>query len=214
MTDGSGNIRDNAREALRLLGEAGWQIKAGKLVNAKGEAFRFEILYVQAGLERVILPFVKNLERLGITANARLVDAAQYQNRLDAFDYDMATTVIEPSLSPGNELRDLWGSKAAETEGSANLSGVRDPVVDELNERVIGATDHRSLVAATRALDRVLLWGFYMIPQYYVSTFLVAHWDKFGRPAHSPPYNVGFEAWWVDAAKAASLDARKAALKN
>ena len=215
VTDGSGNLRDNVREALKLLGEAGWQIKGGKLVNAKGEPFQFEIFYLQAGLERIILPFAKNLERLGITANPRLVDSAQYENRLQDFDFDMMIGGAGMPLSPGVEQRALWSSESANTRGSANLGGVRDPVVDELVQLVIDAPDRKSLIQRTRALDRVLLWGFYMIPQYTVPTFRIAYWDKFARPLTPPKYGVGFlDTWWVDADKAASLEQRKAAMKN
>lgn len=215
VTDGSGNLRDGVREALRLFKEAGWEIKGGKLANAKGEPFQFEIFYLQAGLDRIILPFTKNLERLGVTANVRLVDSAQYESRLNNFDFDMMIGGAGQSLSPGNEQRDLWSSEAARTPGSANLGGVSDPVIDELVQLVITAPDRKALIARTRALDRVLLWGFYMIPQYTVRTFRIAFWDKFERPAVRPKYGVGFlDTWWVDPAKAASLDARKSAMKN
>ncbi|MBI1778489.1 MAG: ABC transporter substrate-binding protein [Proteobacteria bacterium] len=214
-TDGSGNIRDNLREALKLLHEAGWDIKANKLVNAKGDPFRFEILYAQAGLERVILPFTKNLERLGITATARFVDSAQYQNRADAFDYDMIIGGYAQSLAPGNEQRDFWTSASADIRGSANESGVKDPVVDELVQLVISAPDRKSLIQRARALDRVLLWGFYMTPLYYGPSFLIAYWDKFGRPPTPPKYTDGFiDTWWIDQTKASSLAERKAAMKN
>ncbi|MBI1778492.1 MAG: ABC transporter substrate-binding protein [Proteobacteria bacterium] len=214
QTDGSGNMRENVREALKLLSDAGWLIKGGKLVNAKGEPFQFEILYVQSGLERLILPFVKNLERLGIQANARLVDSAQYQKRVEDFDFDMVVLGPTPTLSPGNDQRDLWSSAAADTPGSANYGGVKDPVIDELVELVIAAPDRDALIQRTRALDRVLLWSFYMVPQYYGPSYLIAYWDKFGRPPIPPKYGVGFETWWVDAAKAANLEQRKAAMKN
>ncbi|MBI1778491.1 MAG: ABC transporter substrate-binding protein [Proteobacteria bacterium] len=214
-TDGSGNLRDNVREALKLLGEAGWLIKNGKLTNTKGEAFQFEILYAQPGLDRIILPFAKNLERLGVTASVRLVDVAQFENRTDAFDYDMIIGGPAQSASPGNEQRDFWSSTAADTRGSRNESGVKDPVVDELIDLVIAAGDRKSLVQRTHALDRVLLWGFYMIPQLYDPTTRIAYWDKFGRPPTAPAYGIGFaDTWWVDAAKAASLAERKAAVKN
>lgn len=215
VTDGSGSLREGIREALRLLKEAGWETKGGKLTNAKGEPFQFEIFYLQAGLDRIILPFTKNLERLGIVANVRLVDSAQYEARLRNFDFDMMIGGAGQSLSPGNEQRDLWTSAAAKTPGSANLGGVSDPAIDELVQLVIAAPDRKTLVARTRALDRVLLWGFYMIPQYTVRTFRIAYWDKFDRPATRPKYAVGFlDTWWIDPAKAASLDARKSAMKN
>jgi microcin C transport system substrate-binding protein len=214
-TDGSGNIRDNLREGLRLFKEAGWENKGGKLVNTKGDPFQFEIFYLQSGLDRIILPFAKNLERFGVAVNVRIVDSAQYENRLNNFDFDMMIGGTGQSLSPGSEQRALWGSEAASTPGSANLGGVRDPVIDELVELVIGAKDRKELVVRTRALDRVLLWGFYMIPQYTAPNWRIAYWDKFGRPASPPKYAIGFlDTWWVDPAKAASLEQRKAGLKN
>jgi microcin C transport system substrate-binding protein len=204
-TDGSGNIRDGAREALRLLGEAGWTVKNGKLVNAKGEPFAFEVLIDEPNWERIVLPFVKNLERLGVAARLRQVDAAQYQKRIDDYDFDMLVTVWRQSLSPGNEQRDFWGSAAAATPGTRNLAGIRDPSVDKLIELVIQAPDRKALVARTRALDRVLLWGHYVIPQYHLQAFRVAYWDRFSRPAVAPKYTFGFDTWWVDPKKDAAL---------
>ena len=205
VTDGSGNNRDGAREALRLLGEAGWTVKGGKLVNPRGEPFAFEILIDEPTWERVTLPFVKNLERLGITARVRTVDAAQYQKRIDTYDFDMLVTVWPQSLSPGNEQRDFWGSAAATTPGTRNLAGIRDPAVDRLIELLIQAPDRKALVARTRALDRVLLWGFYVIPHFHLQAFRVAYWDRFGRPAVAPKYAFGFDTWWIDPKKDAAL---------
>jgi len=205
VTDGSGNNREGAREALRLLGEAGWTVKGGKLANPRGEPFAFEILIDEPTWERVTLPFVKNLERLGITARVRTVDAAQYQKRIDTYDFDMLVTVWPQSLSPGNEQRDFWGSAAATTPGTRNLAGIRDPVVDRLIELLIQAPDRKALVARTRALDRVLLWGFYVIPHFHLQAFRVAYWDRFGRPAVAPKYSFGFDTWWIDPKKDASL---------
>ena len=173
-TYGSGNIRDNLREGLRLLKEAGWENKGGKLANARGEPFQFEIFYLQSGLDRIILPFAKNLERFGVTVNVRIVDSAQYENRLNNFDFDMMIGGTGQSLSPGSEQRALWGSEAAATNGSANLGGVRDPVIDELVELVVGAKDRKELVVRTRALDRVLLSSYYMIPQYTAPNWRIA----------------------------------------
>ncbi len=205
VTDGSGNNREGAREALRLLGEAGWTVKGGKLANPRGEPFAFEILIDEPTWERVTLPFVKNLERLGITARVRTVDAAQYQKRIDTYDFDMLVTVWPQSLSPGNEQRDFWGSAAATTPGTRNLAGIRDPVVDRLIELLIQAPDRKALVARTRALDRVLLWGFYVIPHFHLQAFRVAYWDRFGRPAVAPKYSFGFDTWWIDPKKDAAL---------
>ena len=208
-TDGSGNIRDGMREALRLLGEAGWTVRGQKLVNGRGEPMQFEILLDDPTWERIALPFAKNLERLGITARVRVVDAAQYEKRQDDFDFDMIVTVWAQSLSPGNEQREFWGSQTAGERGSRNLAGIKDPVVDRLIDLVIQAPDRSALVARTRALDRVLLWGHYVIPHWHIRAFRVVYWDKFGRPAASPKYALGFDTWWVDAQKEAALARRK-----
>ncbi|MBM3548444.1 MAG: ABC transporter substrate-binding protein [Alphaproteobacteria bacterium] len=214
-TDGSGNLRDNVRHALRLLGEAGWQIKGGKLTNAKGETFQFEIISAQAGIDRVVLPFTKNLERLGITASLRIIDTAQYSNRMDNFDFDMVLGGAQQRASPGNEQREYWGSASADTRGGVNIGGIKDPVIDELAELVINAPNRDTLVQRTRALDRVLLWGYYMIPQFYEPATRIAYWDKFGRPAVTPKYTLGFtDTWWIDPAKAANLDQRKTSIRN
>ncbi len=205
VTDGSGNNREGAREALRLLGEAGWTVKGGKLVNARGEPLAFEILIDEPTWERIVLPFVKNLERLGITARVRTVDAAQYQKRFETYDFDMVVAVWAQSLSPGNEQRDFWGSAAAATPGTRNLAGIHDPAVDRLIELLIQAPDRKALVARTRALDRVLLWGYYVIPHFHLRAFRVAYWDRFGRPAIAPKYAFGFDTWWIDPKKDAAL---------
>jgi ABC-type oligopeptide transport system, periplasmic component len=206
-TDGSGNIRQNLRTALGLLKEAGWELKGNKLVNARtGEPMRFEVLLVQADMERIVQPFVRNLERAGIEANIRVVDTAQYQNRLDNYDFDMTIQRIPQSLSPGNEQRDYWQSIKADQPGSRNLAGIKDPVVDQLIEALIQAPDRDSLVAATRALDRVLLWGWYVIPQWHDDVRRVAYWNRFSHPAVAPKYGLAFvDTWWVDPEKNASL---------
>ncbi|MBI5014842.1 MAG: ABC transporter substrate-binding protein [Deltaproteobacteria bacterium] len=212
-TDGTGNIRDNLKKALVLLGQAGWRIQNERLVNSRtGQPMEFQILLDNPQFERISLPFVRNLERLGIKATVRTVDAAQYQNRLDRFDFDMIVAVFGESLSPGNEQRDFWGSDKANLTGSQNLAGVRDKVVDELVNLVISAPDRRSLVFRTRALDRVLLWGFYVIPHWHIRSFRVAYWDRFSRPQIPPKYALDFEdTWWIDPAKDAALGRRKAA---
>jgi microcin C transport system substrate-binding protein len=208
-TDGSGNIRDGAREALRLLAEAGWTVKSQKLVNGRGEPMQFEILLNEPVWERIALPFAKNLERLGITARVRVVDAAQFEKRQDDFDFDMIVALWGESLSPGNEQREFWGSQTAGEHGSRNLAGIKDPAVDRLIDLVIQAPDRPGLVARTRALDRVLLWGHYVIPHWHIRVFRVVYWDKFGRPAVSPKNALGFDTWWVDAQKEAALARRK-----
>ncbi len=211
-TDGSGNIRDNVREALALLGAAGWTVKGQKLVNARGEPMQFEILGNDPSFERIALPLAKNLERLGVTARVRTVDTAQYQHRLDTFDFDLTTTVWAQSLSPGNEQRDFWHSETAGLPGSRNLAGIKDPAVDKLVDLVIQAPDRPSLVARTRALDRVLLWGHHVIPHWHIQAYRVAYWDRFSRPALSPKYSLGFDTWWVDPKKEAELVGKKSSL--
>ncbi|MBI2153496.1 MAG: ABC transporter substrate-binding protein [Candidatus Rokubacteria bacterium] len=208
-TDGSGNIRDNVREALRLLAAAGWTVKGQRLVNDRGEPLQFEILGNDPTFERIALPFAKNLERLGAAARVRTVDTAQYQNRLDTFDFDMTTFVWGQSLSPGNEQHDFWHSETANIPGSRNLAGIKSPVVDALIDLVIRAPDRPSLVARTRALDRVLLWGHYVIPHWHIQAYRVAYWDKFGRPAVAPKYALGFDTWWVDPKKEAEPARRR-----
>lgn len=209
-TDGSGNIRANLRQGLALLKEAGWTFKNRKLVNGKtGKPFAFEILLAQPTWERIALPFARNLERLGIEARVRTVDSAQYQKRLEEFDFDMVVGVWGESLSPGNEQREFWGSEAADRQGSRNIIGIKDKAVDTLIDLVIAAPDRKGLITRTRALDRVLLWGHYVIPHWHIRSFRVAYWDKFDRPKVTPRYALGFDTWWVDPAKAAALDARK-----
>jgi len=202
-TDGSGNIRQNLRKALSLLREAGWVLKEGKLVNAKtGKQFKFEILLVSQSMERVAMPFVKNLEKIGIKAEVRVVDSSQYVNRLNNYDFDMTSVVWPQSLSPGNEQRDYWSSKAADTPGTRNLAGIKDPVVDALIEKIIQAPDRKSLIAACRALDRVLLWGHYVIPHWHIRVYRIAYWNRFSRPKIKPKYALGFlDTWWIDPEK-------------
>jgi len=204
-TKGDGNIRPNLRRALRLFKQAGWQLKNKKLIDRDGQPMAFEILLVQPTFERVVLPYKRNLEKLGIDVSVRTVDTSQYKNRLDRFDFDMVVGSFGQSLSPGNEQRDFWGSAVADEKGSRNLIGIRHPVVDELIESVIAAPDRKSLVARTRALDRVLLWQHYVIPNWHIPMHRIVYWNKFDRPETPPRYGLGFYTWWVDADKAAKL---------
>ncbi|GBD43931.1 Oligopeptide-binding protein AppA [bacterium HR40] len=211
-TDGSGNLREQLRTALRMLREAGWDVRDGRLVQlASGMPMRFEILLVNPAFERIVGPFVQNLARLGIEASVRTVDTAQYENRVNQFDFDMIVGVWGQSLSPGNEQRDFWSCEAANTPGSRNWAGVCDPVVDALIDRIIGAPSREELVAACRALDRVLLWGHYVIPHWHIPYLRVAYWNKFGRPAVLPRHDLDLFAWWVDPAKLAALQAARGA---
>ncbi|NIR29488.1 MAG: ABC transporter substrate-binding protein [Gammaproteobacteria bacterium] len=212
-TDGSGNIRRNLRKALTLLKQAGWGVQDGQLVHAAtGRPMRFEMMLISPAFERVVLPFQRNLERLGIDMRVRTVDPAQYENRVESFDFDMIVFSRGQSLSPGNEQREFWTTEAADIPGSGNLAGIRDPAVDELVELVVSAPDRGSLIQRTRALDRVLLWGHYVIPHWHIRAFRVAHWNKFDRPTVSPKYALGFDTWWVDQAKATRLEQRKSGL--
>ncbi len=209
-TDGSGNVRRNLGAALKLLREAEWAIEGGKLVSPDdGTPMEIEFLILSPNFERVIAPFVKNLEKLGVEARIRLVDTAQYQNRTDAFDFDVIVSTVGQSLSPGNEQRDFWSSAAADLPGSRNYAGIKDPVVDALVEKLIAAPDRRALIVAARALDRVLLWGHYVVPHWHIRSFRVAYWSKFARPPITPKYGLGFDTWWIDTAKEDVLARRK-----
>ena len=208
-TDGSGHIRRNLRTARTMLHEAGWVVRDGALTHAgTGEAMEIEFLLVAPAFERIVAPMVKNMERLGIVARIRLVDPAQYQNRVNEFDFDIAVSSRLQSLSPGNEQRNYWTTDSADVPGSRNLAGIRDPVVDGLVDLLIRAPDRDTLVATTRALDRVLLWGHYVIPQWHIRSFRLVYWNKFGRPRIRPKYGLGFPTtWWIDQEKAARLEA-------
>jgi len=204
-TDGTGNIRENLRSALELLKQAGWSIKDGKLVDAAGKQLAFEILLDQPTWERIALPFVQNLERLGVAAKVRTVDSAQYEYRVKHFDYDMIVWVWGESESPGNEQREFWGSDSADQPGSQNVVGIKNQAVDSLIASLVASPDRDSLVAATRALDRVLLWNHYVIPHWHLAADRLAWWDKFGMPETIPSQGVQTMSWWVDPAKAAHV---------
>lgn len=210
-TDGSGNIRDNIRKALQLLKEAGWSVKNEKMVNdATGEQMSFEFLLDQPEFERIVLPFVQNLKRICIDARVRSVDPAQYENRMKSFDYDMTVVLIPESLSPGNEQREFWGSAAADEPGSQNYLGVKNKAVDDLVDLIINAPDRKSLVTRVHALDRILLQSYYVIPNWHITYFRVAAWDKFVHPQISPPYALALDTWWLDPQRAQTVEARKA----
>ena len=197
-TDGSGFIRSELQEATKLIKDAGWKLSDGKLVNSKGEPFEFEILLVSPAFERIVLPFIDNLEKLGINASLRTIDSSQYQKRIETFDFDMVVFTFSQSLSPGNEQRNFWGSDAADTNGSRNVIGVKNDVVDSLIEKLINAKDREDLITITRALDRVLLWNYYVIPQWHISAYRVLYWDMFDQPKIKPKYSLGFDTWWIN----------------
>ena len=197
-TDGTGNIRKNLRTALKLLKSGGYKIRKNKLISPKtGNPVRFEILLVSPAFERIVAPFTKNLKRLGIIAKIRTVDQSQYINRIRKFDYDMIVGGAGQSESPGNEQRNYWGSEAAKRLGSGNTIGIQNPAVDALISALIRAKTRKNLVHATRALDRVLLWNHYVIPQWHVRHDRIAYWNKFGVPQH-PVYGVDPMAWWFN----------------
>jgi len=208
QTDGGGWPRANLRRAFALLQDAGWVVRDLELVHRKtGDDFEFEILLASAAFERVVLPFVKNLKRLGMKVKVRLVDRAQYINRIRAFDYDMFVAVWGQSESPGNEQRNMWTSKAAESAAARNYAGIRNPVIDALVEHLIVAPSRESLVARTRALDRVLLWHHYVVPNWYSKGSRILYWDKFSRPELTARYGTGIDLWWFDQEKAQRLEA-------
>lgn len=206
-TAGEGGERANLRIALRLLREAGFDVRNEQLIDPKtGRPVAFEILLVDPAFERIVLPFVQNLERLGVKASIRTIDAAQYQNRVRAFDFDMIVGTIPQSESPGNEQRDFFGSEAATRQGSRNVFGLQSEAVDTLIDKIIFAPDREALVAACRALDRVLLHMHIAIPQWHIAADRIAFWDKFGRPEKNPAYGVDVFAWWIDPEKARRIE--------
>jgi len=200
-------MRANLRKAVELLKEAGWEVKDGVLTNVKtGQKMQVEFLLVSPLFERIVQPYLRNLERLGIKGTIRMVDSAQYTRRLNAFDYDIVVATFAQSDSPGNEQRDYWGSEAADREGSMNLIGIKDPAIDKLIDHVIFAKDREELVAATRALDRVLQWNELVVPQWYSPKVRIAYWNRYGQPKTLPALTPGFlQVWWFDQTLAAQL---------
>jgi microcin C transport system substrate-binding protein len=209
VNDSPEAIRNNLREADRLLREAGWELKDRRRVNAKGETLTVELLGDSPNDERVFLPYKAALDRLGIVTSVRTVDDVQYVNRVRSFDFDIVSGIWGQSLSPGNEQREFWGSQAAQREGSRNLAGIADPAVDALIGRVIFAKDRTELVAATKALDRVLLAHEYLVPQWTLLRQRTARWDRYSHPENMPRYGASAfpTIWWYDEAKAAKTGA-------
>jgi microcin C transport system substrate-binding protein len=200
------DVRKHLSLAARLLADAGWHVKNGVLTNAAGTQLTAEFLLVQPDFERVVLPYKNTLERLGIKASVRTVDTSQYQRRHDTFDFDIIVSSFPQSLSPGNEQRDFWGTPAASKEGSQNLIGIKNPAIDTLIDKIVLAKDRADLVAATRALDRVLLWNHYVVPQWRAPFDRLAVWDMFGRPDKLPSQSAAFlQVWWYDDAAAKRL---------
>jgi microcin C transport system substrate-binding protein len=195
--------RKNLALAAKLIAEAGYKLKDGVLTNAAGVQLQVEFLNRQPDFERIILPYMGQLQKLGIKASLRTVDTSQFEGRARKFDYDIITATFRQSESPGNEQRNWWGSAAADQEGSSNLIGIKNPAIDKLIDKIILAKDRMDLVAATRALDRVLLWNHYVVPQFHGPFDRLAMWNYYGRPARLPSRDPAFlRVWWWDEAKA------------
>ncbi len=193
-------IRDNLRAAKNILIEAGWIVEDGRLVNKEGKTFEFEILLVSPSFERVMAGYVNNLSKLGVNASYRTIDPALYIDRLNRFDFAMTVHVFGQSQSPGNEQRDFWYSESADRQGARNLIGIKDPIVDQLVDKIIYATTQEELQAACKALDRVLWYGYYVVPNWYVARHRISYWNKFNRPETLPLYYNPIQAlmtWWV-----------------
>jgi microcin C transport system substrate-binding protein len=206
-SDGSGQDRNNLHKARELLASAGWTVKDGKLSDAKGGPFTIEFLLDEPGaFPRILGPYIKNLQVLGIDAAIRIVDPAQYEERQKRFDYDVVSARYTMRLTPGVELRTYCGSAAADAPSSQNLAGIKDPVVDALIEKVAGAKSRADLTTAAHALDRVLRAGRYWVPEWYNDAFRLAYWDRFAKPATKPLYDRGVnDTWWFDKDKDAKL---------
>jgi len=202
-------VRNNLREAMRLVKQAGYEVRDQQLVNIKtGEPYAVEFLTEDPSFERVFLFYKPSLDRLGIATTVRTVDVAQYENRLRSRDFDIITAAWPETLTPGNELRGNWGSQAAEEPGSNNLVGIKNPAVDTMIDQIVFANNRADLEAATRALDRILLWNHYVVPQWYYNKVRTARWDRFGHPDLMPKYgSAAFPTvWWRDVQKAAKAD--------
>ena len=210
ITDGSGNIRNQLRAASKLLKDAGWEIKDGKRIKSDSEEqLKFEILLYSPAFERIVLPFKKNLERMGIDASIRVVDTSQYINRLRSFDFDMIVSTFGQSLSPGNEQDNYWSCRAAKTSGSSNYIGLCNSAIEKIVRLVIEAPNRKKLITSTRALDRALLWGHYLIPHWHINYHRIAYWNKFVQPEITPKYGLGFFNWWIDKEKQSTMLEKK-----
>ena len=175
-----------------------------------GRKLAFELLLDDAAFERLALPFKQNLERIGVDMSVRTVDTSQYRRRTDSYDFDMVIDLWGQSISPGNEQREFWGSKAADKPGGKNSMGLKDPAVDQLIELVIAAPDRESLVVRTRCLDRVLQWHQFLVPQFRSGKELIAYWNRFSRPERTAKYSpVAYDTWWLDEAKDRALQGKQ-----
>ena len=199
LTNGSGNNRKNLRESIRILKNANYTLDNNILKNAEGMVIKFEILLLSPAFERIVAPFIKNLSKLGVNVSIRIVDTAQYKNRLDNYDFDMVVMSRGQSLNPGNEQRNYWSSKSANINGSANWIGMKNEAIDELIELIIQASNRNDMVLYAKALDRVLLHNHYVIPHWHIKKWRLAYWNKLERPINIPKYNLGFpETWWYN----------------
>ena len=202
-----------------MLKQEGWVIKDDILINQiTGQPLKFEILLRSPLFERIVLPLKRNYRKLGIDVSIRTVqDDSQYQKRLEEFDFDMVVSNFGSIISPGNEQKNWWGSAAANQPGSMNISGVTNPVIDDIVEKLISAKNRKELINYTKVLDRILLFNYYVIPQFHIGHYRVAYWNKFSRPSISPKYDLGFDFWWYDKnkdSKIGELDLKQKIKKN
>lgn len=204
------DIRPRLRKALGLLRDAGYEVQNGQLVKREnGKPFTLEVLLYDAQFERIVQPLLRNFERIGIKSKIRIVDVNQYLNRLRSFDFDMVVGSFPQSANPGNEQREYWTSDFADQPQSRNLIGLKNPVIDELVGKLIRADSREELDTAAQALDRVLRWGFYVIPQYHLAATRIALWDKYGYPDPFPAFNIDLDAFWVDPERADAVNQRQ-----
>ncbi len=207
VTDGSGNIRRELRQAIGMFKQAGWEVRDGAMTHTEtGEVFSMEGIIRQPSVEKIFLAWKKNLERLGIELSVRVIDSAQYEKRMEDFDFDVTTHLWAQSNSPGNEQMDYWHSSSANDPGARNVAGIQDPVIDAIIPLIINADSREEQVAATRAMDRVLLHRHYVLPQYFGPSYRVAYANKFSRPDVRPINAFGLDTWWVDPEKEAALN--------
>ncbi|GLS92321.1 hypothetical protein GCM10007916_33910 [Psychromonas marina] len=203
VTNADGDVRDQMRQAVKLFEQAGYQLKDSKMQDKNGEQFEFEFLLYSKDFERVVHPFRQNLKRIGIKTSIRLVDVSQFVNRLNNFDFDLVSLRKGQSISPGNEQLSFWGCDSAMEPGTSNWSGICSPVLDQLVQQLITSHSREQLVNTTKAIDRVLLNEFMVIPQWYLPAYRIAYWDKYSRPEISPVYELGLSTWWSTEAEQA-----------
>jgi len=197
ITKGDGKIRKELRAALKILKKQGWKFE-NKVLVKNGKKFEFEILITSPAFERIVQPFIKNLKKIGIIAKLKTLESVSYRNKLNNFDFDMMVQSLPVSLSPGNELTNYWGSKAAGIKGSSNYMGIKSKVIDSLIQKVVVAQNRKDLITSVKALDRVLLNNYYVIPQWYIASNRIAYWNKLHQPKVAPKYGIGIFTWWIE----------------